>query len=212
MTWKMHFRALALSLMETRTNSLASSADGVSQRQGDASDDQQFEQDLQRAIEASKAESRERLATAPSPKSQSTQGRTGTSPSGSRTFLSGRAQLEKERLARLKRYRGESDGHEDAGGLSERTPVKRPRLSSVEPTDRRLTQLQSASSTSSTSSGSRKPGMSDSKTTGMQTVPATDQLFWDGELRPTANKHSLPREDGKATFRLSEVLGPVRTR
>ncbi|KAI6134262.1 tyrosyl-DNA phosphodiesterase I [Pisolithus croceorrhizus] len=36
----------------------------------------------------------------------------------------------------------------------------------------------------------------------------SDQLFWDGELRPTATLHSIPRQDGKPTFKLTEVLGP----
>ncbi|KAI6160265.1 hypothetical protein EDD17DRAFT_1834005 [Pisolithus thermaeus] len=35
-----------------------------------------------------------------------------------------------------------------------------------------------------------------------------DQLFWDGELRPTATLHSVPRQDGKPTFKLTEILGP----
>jgi hypothetical protein len=38
-------------------------------------------------------------------------------------------------------------------------------------------------------------------------VETADQLFWDGEVRPIANKHSYPRKDGKPTFRLTEILG-----
>lgn len=177
---------------------------------GDVLDDEerQFQKDLQRAIEASKVESQELHAVVPTPKTQTTQnGGTPTSSSGLTTFLSERAQLEKERLARLKRCRGESDDHENAGGQSQQPPVKRLHLSSLEPTDRRVKQLQSTPSTSSYSSSSSIHGKLDSK------APLViNQLFWDGELRPTANKHSQPREDGKATFRLSEVLGPVRTR
>lgn len=171
-------------------------------------EERQFQKDLQRAIEASKVESQEQHAVVPTPKTQTTQnGGTPTSSSELTTFLSERAQLEKERLARFKRCRGESDDHENTGGQSQQPPVKRLHLSSLEPTDRRVKQLQSTPSTSSYSSSSSIHGKLDSKA-----LPVINQLFWDGELRPTANKHSQPREDGKATFRLSEVLGPVRTR
>lgn len=210
------FRAIALSLMDAQTSSLSGTSGTKppnDRTPGNASDDeeQQFQKDLQRAIEASKVESQEHHVVVPTPQTQNTHGGTPTS-SGSTTFLSERAQLEKARLARLKRYRSESDDHETAGGWSQQPPVKRSHISSVEPTDRRVNQLQSSSSISSNSSSSSIHGRLGSKTAGVQVVPVIDQLFWDGELRPTANKHSQPREDGKATFRLSEVLGPVRTR
>lgn len=165
--------------------------------------EQEFQRNIRRAIEASKVE-----------QTQSTHGGTQTSLD-SKVFLSERAQLEKERLARLKRHRGETDDLDNSGGGpkdSQQPPVKRPHLSSVQPTDRRVHQLQSTPSTSSSSSSSSIHERSHRKTTGTQAVPVIDQLFWEGELRPTANKHSMPREDGKATFRLSEVLGLVRTR
>ena len=205
-------RAIALSLMEARTSSRSRKEP---QNEAPRLDDQeqQFQNDLQRAIEASKVESQEPRAVNPT-KTQTTlnQGSTPHS-SGSTSFLSERAQLEKERLARLKRYRSENDDHENTDGQSQQPPVKRSHLSSaVEPTDRRVNQLQSTPSISSNSSSSSIHGRFDSKTTVVQATPVIDQLFWDGELRPTANKHSQPREDGKATFRLSEVLGPVRTR
>ncbi|KAF8128029.1 hypothetical protein EV363DRAFT_452845 [Boletus edulis] len=165
--------------------------------------EQQFQKDLQRAIEASKVEFQGQHTVVPASKTQTSQGGTSTHPT---IFLSERAQLEKERLARLKRLRGESD--DNTPGQSQQPPVKRQHLSSVRPTDRRANQLQSTPSISITSSSSSIHRTFDSKTTVVQAVPVIDQLFWDGELRPTANKHSLPREDGKATFRLSEVLGP----
>lgn len=203
------FRAIALSLVEARTSLSGSTkaTDAGTEHRGDTSDDedQKFQRDLRRVIETSKVESQERHTINPTPSAQATQAGMPTS-SGSTKFLSERAHLEKERLARLKRYRGESDDH---GGQTQQPPVKRPHLLSG-PTDRRVTQLRSTPSISSSSSSSSIHGRSDSKTTEMQTVPVIDQLFWDGELRPTANRHSQPREDGKATFRLSEVLGPVR--
>ncbi|KAN0079823.1 Tyrosyl-DNA phosphodiesterase domain containing protein [Tylopilus felleus] len=203
----MYHREIALSLMEAQTSS--SSREPQNEALGDALDEQeqQFQIDLQRAIEASKVEFQEQQAAIQMQKAQATEGDTSTSM-GSRTFLSERAQLEKERLARLKRYRGESDDHEDIGDRSQQPPVKRPHLSFVEPIDRRVNQPHPTRSASSTTTSSSTRGNLDSKTTGIHAVPVINQLFWDGELRPTANKHSQPREDGKATFRLSEVLGP----
>lgn len=209
------FRAIALSLMGAQTSSLNASGTPKPQNDaaGNASDDeeQQFQRDLQCAIEASKVESEERCAVASTQQTRTTHTRGTPTPLGSTTLLSERAQLEKERLARLKHYHGEGDDHENAGGQSQRPLVKRSRISSAEPTDRRVNQLQSSSFISSDSSSSSMHEKLESKTTGVQAVPVVDQLFWDGELRPTANKHSQPREDGQATFRLSEVLGPVRT-
>ncbi|KAG8215114.1 tyrosyl-DNA phosphodiesterase-domain-containing protein [Butyriboletus roseoflavus] len=200
-------RAIALSLMEAQTSSLGNGAGGTA---GYTSDDeeQQFQRDLQRAIEASNVESEEHRAVVPMPQTPATYTRGAPTSSGSTTFLSERAQLEKERLARLKRYRDESDDHENSGGQSEQPFVKRSHISSIEPTDRKVNQHQSSSFISSNSSSSSMHEKVASEATGGPTVPVIDQLFWDGELRPTANRHSQPREDGKATFRLSEVLGP----
>lgn len=173
--------------------------------------ERQFQMDLKRAMEASKFESQhhDAISSSTSLKAQNPQGGASTS-SGSMSFLSDRAQLEKERLGRLKRYRGEDDKNENTEGCSPQPPVKRPHLSSVESTDRRVTQLQSSSSGPSSSSSSSTHGKFNYKVSGVQVLPVINQLFWDGELRPTANKHSQPRDDGKVTFRLSEVLGPVR--
>ncbi|KAG9308121.1 phospholipase D nuclease [Chiua virens] len=193
--------------MEAQEHSLDTGSSGTG-HQNDSHDidasndeDQQFQKDLQRAIEASKTESQKQCTTVPIQRIQTAQG-------AQTTFLSERAQLEKERLARLKRYRGESDDHETSEERLLQPPMKRPHLSSVEPTDCRLKKLQSMSSRCNSSSSLSIHGASGSNTAVIHSDPVIDQLFWDGELHPTANKHSLPREDGKATFRLSEVLGP----
>ncbi|KAF8553316.1 phospholipase D/nuclease [Imleria badia] len=186
----------------------ASSTNGGKKQQNAApfpdDQEQQFQKDLRRALEASKVELQEQHAIDPT-KAQTVLNPGSTSASSSTSFPSERAQLEKEKL---KHYRGESDDHENTEGRSQQPPVEWPHLSSVKPTNRRVNQLQSTPSISSNSSSSSIHGGFDSKTTVVQAVPVIDQLFWDGELRPTANKHSQPREDDKATFRLSEVLGP----
>ncbi|KAH0833850.1 hypothetical protein J3R83DRAFT_11016 [Lanmaoa asiatica] len=160
--------------MKAQTSSLSGTR-SQNDALGDGSEEEEFQKDLQRAIEASKADSH----VVSAPKTQTTHGSTPTS-SLSTTFLSERAQLEKERLARLKHHRGESDDHKNVGGQSQQPPVKRPNLSSVEPTDRRVNQLQSTSSTSSNSSSSSIHGRFESKTTGIQAVPVirTALLAW----------------------------------
>jgi hypothetical protein len=108
-------------------------------------------------------------------------------PTGSRgplsTFLSERMQMEKERLSRQKRLHPEI--LEDANSAHHDIATKQPRLS-------RTAATSSAVSTE---------------------FVFTDesQLFLHGELRQTAVQHSHPRKDGKPTFRLTDVLGKVRS-
>lgn len=119
-----------------------------------------------------------------------------SAPASANIFLSERAQLEKERRERQKRLRKaqglpDSDDEqkiqndEDEEGPS----AKRQRLSS--------------------SSYAGQPNARSSTTSGLQSSSSKDPFFWDGEWRPTAVQGSEPREDGRPTFRLSEVLGSV---
>lgn len=172
----------------------------------------QFQQDLQRAIEASRSESStpgqpsnvsgsnqaKVNATAPSLQTQ-----TGTSTSAPpSSFLTDRAQLERERLARLKRLRSEEN--------KDSSPNKRQNLlTSQTRTDERIhTPTTSSASSSKASIAVNNQDATTNVKPVVNTNPVIDQLFWDGELRPTANLHSMPRQDGKPTFRLTEVLGP----
>ena len=112
--------------------------------------------------------------------------------------------MEKERLERLKRVRGQ----EAVDGGHRSTTAKRQRISSSEVQADDRTNTTGSASSSSVYAGSS--ASSREATIARLPIPTSEQLFWDGELRPTANKHSLPREDGKPTFRLTEVLGSVR--
>lgn len=110
--------------------------------------------------------------------------------------MSERAQLEKERRARQKRLRKaqglpDSDDEEKVQNDEdeERPSAKRQRLSS--------------------SSYAGQPNARSSTNSGSQSSSSKDSFFWDGEWRPTAVQGSEPREDGRPTFRLSEVLGSV---
>jgi tyrosyl-DNA phosphodiesterase-1 len=115
------------------------------------------------------------------------------------SFLSERAKLERERRERQKRLRpdvhankndnaDDEDEHEDTG-LRE-PPAKRQHLSSsgIGPNN------------------GHYPFSSSISSQGISTI---DQVFWDGELRQTANYHADPRGDGRPTFRLTEILGQV---
>ena len=86
-------------------------------------------------------------------------------------FISERAAMERERLARQKRLRKEAGlDNDDDNDLS----TKRQHLPS--------------------------PPIP---------IPTSDQIFWEGEVRQIANKHAEPREDGRPTFRLTDILGKV---
>ncbi|KAI5982591.1 hypothetical protein EDD15DRAFT_2202773 [Pisolithus albus] len=157
----------------------------------------QFQQDLRRAIEASISESNTPLpssngsggggqlksnATTPSVDNQTD----ATAPPNS--FLSERAQLERERLARLKRTHRE----EEQGEMSS-LPTKRRNLSTSRSRTDERTHTPSTFSASSSKGGSPVNDQNATATAkpAVSTNPVIDQLFWDGELRPTANLHSM---------------------
>ncbi|KAL0058705.1 hypothetical protein AAF712_014616 [Marasmius tenuissimus] len=179
-------------------------------------DDDDDDEELRRVLEASKAEAEN--AQVPSSSSQSPATSppplpTTAAPSTDRvihsattkSFLSERAQMERERLKRARKAKGlpeESD--EDTKGKSNgvyedsddedeakmlEPPNKRQRVSS---SGNHHTQTNTPYSSNATP-GSSKGG----------------ELFWNGELRPTATAGVEPRKDGKRTFRLSEILGDV---
>ncbi|KAJ4492595.1 tyrosyl-DNA phosphodiesterase-domain-containing protein [Lentinula edodes] len=147
-------------------------------------DEALFQQQLQHAIEISKA---------------NVQGGELAQPSAStNTFLSERAQLEKERRERQKRLRkaqGLPDSDDDLRAVSDEEDLgqpnaKRQRLSSSSVSYIGQTNVRTSAVPSSSKLG-----------------PIQGSFFWDGEWRPTATLGVEPRKDGRSTFRLSEVLG-----
>lgn len=149
-------------------------------------DETKFQREIERAIEASKS-------------SRSTPGTESVGSSAMQVqeppsaFMSERAIMERERLARQKRLRKEA-GLDDEDDLS----AKRQHLPSE--------------GSSSLPSSPEIPSKGKSKATHSATstnVPTIDQIFWEGEVRQIANKHAEPREDGRPTFRLTEILGKV---
>jgi tyrosyl-DNA phosphodiesterase 1 len=151
-----------------------------------------FQADLARAIAASKANSSPATSIA-SLSSDSVQiVDPGSVPSSAiatysgSSFLAERAQLEQERLARLKRL------HE-------------PHLESTEPQPKRRTPSRATSRA--------PPYQAVQSRGGKEATDEATEVFWDGELRQTANKHVEPGrngEDGTLVFRLSHIIGDVR--
>jgi len=114
------------------------------------------------------------------------------------TFLSERAQLEKERRERQKRLRSQA-GLPDSDDDDER-PAKRHHLfsSSVRPRADRLSSSTVPSDSARQSSATPHVALVDG-----------EELFFEGELRQTATQHGEPRRYGRPTFRLTQILGKV---
>jgi tyrosyl-DNA phosphodiesterase-1 len=169
-------RAIAISLQEASSS--------IHQREEDNDEDDQFQADLQRAIEASEADSKSATNTAPTPIE------TAPAQPPKSSFLSERALLEKQRLERQKRLRGIVDEEQE-----EDQPVaKRQRLSlSI---NKRLDKVVSNSETPS------PPNEASSSS------PA-EQLFWNGELRQTGNMYADPKKNIKPCFHLTDIIGDV---
>ncbi|KAI0341097.1 phospholipase D/nuclease [Trametopsis cervina] len=202
-------RAIALSLQESAADSASGQAAALVKAEvaevieiDDDDDDPEYQAQLQRAMAESKASAPSPASTPPaSGSSDSARAYATTVPPPSSVFLTDRAALERERLARQKRQRPDFEvtnnvipkdelvDDMDIEDLSVRQ-TKRQRVSSSIPSARTNTSYCSEASTSA------------------RPHPAGDALFYDGELRQTANKHVEPMKDTRPLFRLSEILSP----
>ncbi|KAG9019606.1 hypothetical protein FRB90_012452 [Tulasnella sp. 427] len=106
-------------------------------------------------------------------------------------FLADRAKMERERLARQKRLRpqaqapDETESEEEDDDDDERPPP--PKKAKAE----------DGSAIAGPSSADEKPRVASS----------SEPMFWEGEIRQTANRHAMPSKDLKPVWRLSEILG-----
>ena len=175
----------------------------------DTTAEEQFQTDLQRALQDSQSQSQ----STPSQHNPPMEATSDSSKSNS--FLSERAQLEKERLARQKRLRGDAvdrapsrgptpststAGSESDGDGLEKPASKRQHLA----TPRHGSTLQHSKVPSGVINKTPKPSISSGNSTNQP------HMFWKGELRQTANMHVDPEKDTKQTFRLSDIIGEVR--
>lgn len=119
------------------------------------------------------------------------------------SFLNDRAQMEKERLERLKRTRGEErTSTHSSSAQSSIPPSKRQRNSPPPPTTVPLVEAEARVKASSSI------GKSKMKSTNIASSSSTGVRFWKGELRPIANKHV--DRDFVPPIRMSDILNPVR--
>ena len=179
----------------------------------DSAAEKQFQADLQRALQESQSQSQ----STPQPIPQTTVGDTSVNPN---SFLSERAQLERERLARQKRLRAGTDDRNPSRGPTPSTSTadsedyesddndlgkpaaKRQHLAT--PRQSRTLQRSKSKQSANAIDGSSKPSAGPSANTNQS------RMFWRGEIRQTANMHVDPKKDTEPTFRLSEIVGEVR--
>lgn len=216
-------RAIAMSLQDTGRGPKRAANPEVIDLSEDAEEEEviddeeaRFQAEIQRAIEQSKREAKSTTGK-PSPGS-ATPTATATTEAPATAFLSERAQLEKERLERLKRQRPDlhresttvvvdddsDDEQEQARG------AKRQHLSSSHTGAYRANTHASSSSssqgTTAAASARARP------VAGSSSSSSTQNIFWKGELRQTANKHVDPQKDKRPVFRLTEIISPVSVR
>ena len=172
--------------------------DLASDSEEEDNEEARFQEELKHVLEASKTES----SSTPTDVARSSINNvqiTNQPPSQSESvvssFLSERAQMEKERRERQKRLRPQESSSSVSAqddDDSEEPPAKRHQVSSSNTSFKR----------------SNIPHDSSSKTP--LELPTIEQVFWNGELRQTATQNAEPRKDGQATIRLTEVLGKVK--
>ncbi len=177
-------------------------------------DDDEEDEDLRLALEASKRES---TAVSNPPTHQRPPPATTSNPAAA--FLSERAKLEQERLERLKRTRPDihrdttaitvdSDSEDDIDEEERARSAKRQHISSSSSGARRANLSTPLSSTRNVPSTSAAARARPTPATGRQTQ-AAGSIFWEGELRQTANMHVDKHKDTRPVFRLSEIISPV---
>lgn len=206
-------RAIALSLQdvpgpaarlkETEVIEISDDEDEDPNRPG--REETRFQEELQRAIEASEKEERRREASQPAVQATPTSSSGGPSPATS--FLSERAIMEQERLARQKRLRPDLDVDGSPSMDDGAHKSKRQHLSPSAAETRRADVRAYSSATSSRAVSSTSAAASMAPRTISSRSP--EQWFWNGEMRQIANAHVDRAKDTKPTFRLSDILAPV---
>ncbi|THU84141.1 phospholipase D/nuclease [Dendrothele bispora CBS 962.96] len=195
-------RAIALSLQDQTSNVSNSSVNDLE----DIGVDDEFDEQLRMAVEASKKDSTPTVAPpaptiAKKPEATPERSHIDTTPATA-SFLSERAKLEKERLERQRQFR-------KARGLDENDDERKRKKSEEddgeeewedEEDDKKMKEPDAKSSTSSRSATSARPAVNGNRV-------ENEGLFWNGELRPTAVQGAEPREDKRPTIRLTQILG-----
>ena len=213
-------RAIALSLQDSRPNGVQTHQEVIDVDSPGVDDEEaRFQADIQRAIEESKQQPTTTTAAAsrapaptvtPVPQPQTTALNTLAALMGAE-----RAQMERDRLERLKRHRPDIhrnattitvDSDSDSDEEERARGAKRQHISSSQSGPRRANASASSSSTTTQTATARaRPAAA----TASGSASAAQTLFWDGELRQTANMHVDRQKDTRPLFRLTEILAPV---
>ncbi|KAL1677634.1 tyrosyl-DNA phosphodiesterase-domain-containing protein [Schizophyllum commune] len=187
-------RAIALSLQDSQPSRPRSPPIVIDDDDDEPDEETKFQDELQRAIEASKADSAARkpdslaasTSQTPEPPASAMKdlkiASSTASASGPSSWLSERAKMEKERIERQKKRRRDqgqqSEDEDNSNDVDSEEPIAK---------RQRPTPPAQAAPTVNTA--------------------FSDEYFWEGAYRPIATKHCVPRKDGKPTFRLSEIIG-----
>lgn len=165
--------------------------------------DAEFQADLQRVIDLSKtdtASSSSSLRQSPLPQKSAPEIPL-PQPQSSHPLLIDRKKMEEERLARQKRLRPEIQHSENVPDEDEDEDEERGRYGNAK--------RQRLSSTISSTRRTNVPSSSKTATAEASATATSHGLFWEGEMRQTANKYVIPDKDTRPVFRLSEIFGSV---
>ncbi|KAI0325269.1 phospholipase D/nuclease [Cubamyces sp. BRFM 1775] len=178
----------------------------------DVDEEARFEADMKLAIEESKKTAQAQVPpAAPAQNIESTS----SSASAASAFLSQRAQDERARLERLKRRRPDIDP-----GVSQAADDSDEEIQEIQPRGAKRQHISSdsrdgarrANAYISASSSNPAPTPSTSRAAGQRPNASVANegsgLFWDGELRQTANAHVDRQKDNRPVFRLTELISP----
>ncbi|KAM5541013.1 hypothetical protein V8D89_005324 [Ganoderma adspersum] len=206
-------RALELSKREFEASQAPSHPIEVIEVDDDDEDEARFQADIQRAIKESEhqaegknSDTHAASSSTPAPATQ---------PQAASSFASERAQMERERLERLKRRRpdlhqqvntvvldDDSDNEEEYARGAKRQHISSSSSVARRANTRTSTSSSSAPTATSSRSASRPPNAAAAASN------QSKEIFWDSELRQTANRHVIPAKDKRPLFRLSEILSP----
>lgn len=215
-----HSRAIALSLLDGPPARRAPQPEIITIDDDDEepeNSDEPFQSELQRALQLSAAEASTTRGpkTIPAMRPTTPPAAAPTAPPGAPpvgpSLQSERAQMERERLERLKRLRpdlidnsGANTGGQRKRGRDGDTETDESEVDEdTRPGAKRHRVSPPAASRPRVDGGA---GRRDEYATA--SAPG-EQLFWDGELRQTANALADAAKDTRPTFRLTEIIGKV---
>ncbi|KAI0743057.1 tyrosyl-DNA phosphodiesterase-domain-containing protein [Daedaleopsis nitida] len=199
-------RAIALSLQDSGPP-IAANAEVIDLSADEPDDDEaRFHAEIQRAIEESKRQSAPAAPPAPAPAAA-------TDPASA--FRAERARLEAERLERQKRHRPDAyqssktvDLDESSDEEEQTRGAKRQRISPSSRAGARSANTHASSSSTAAANSSYVAAAARTRPSGNASGSGAQTVFWDGELRQTANAHVDPQKDRRPVFRLSEIISP----